>query len=260
MKRTSFQPTSQGPFRADQVRPGDPYELSQGHPIRCLPTGGRGAKASSAGASVLASDPAVESMGLDTGYSPFPDTLRAPDLSVGDIPDQPGWVAGAPALAVEYADTGQDEKDLAIKIQELLGAGTRYVWVVRMTGLRRVEVHEAGKKMRIAHAGEELRAPGVLANSVPVEALYDRKAAQEVVLRNLLQRQGYASLEAVQAAGEAQGLREAIVAVLEARGLAAGDDVRAALASIEDPAILRPLVPRAATAAWTDEVLAALRG
>jgi len=250
------------------VRPGDPYELSQGHAIRCLPTGGRGAKASSAGASVLASDPAVESMGLDTGYSPSPDTLRAPDLSVGDIPDQPGWVAGAPALAVEYADTGQDEKDLAVKIQELLGAGTRYVWVVRMTGLRRVEVHEAGKKMRIAHAGEELRAPGVLANPVPVEALYDRKAAQEVVLRNLLQRQGYASLEAVQAEGEAlgriegeaQGLREAIVAVLEARGLAAGDDVRAALASIEDPAILRPLVPRAATAASMDEVLAALRG
>lgn len=260
VKRTSFQPTSQGPFRADQLRPGDPYELSRGHPIQCLPTGGRGAKASGAGASVLASDPAVESLGLDAGYAPSADTLRAPDLSVGEIPDQPGWVAGAPALAVEYADTGQDEKDLAVKIQELLAAGTRYVWVVRMTGLRRVEVHEAGRKMHIAHAGEELRAPGVLANPVPVEALYDRKAAQEVVLRNLLQRRGYASLEAVQAEGEAQGLREAIVAVLTARGLAVGDDLQTALARIEDPAALRPLVPQAATVASAKEILAALRG
>lgn len=199
-------------------------------------------------------------MGFDTGYSPSPDTLRAPDLSVGDIPDQPGWVEGVPALAVEYADTGQDEKDLAIKIQELLAAGTRWVWVVRLTGLRRVEVHEAGQKMRIVHAGEELRAPGVLANPVPVEALYDRKAAQEVVLRNLLQRRGYASLEAVQAEGEAQGLREAVVSVLTARGLATGDDLQAALAGVQDPAILRTLVSRAATAASADEVLAALRG
>jgi len=221
-----------------------------------MPTGGRGSKASNVGGSVLASDPQVESVGFDTGYSPSPDTLRAPDLSVGDIPDQPGWVEGAPSLAVEYADTGQDEKDLGVKIRELLAAGTRWVWVVRMAGLRRVEVHEAGKKMRIVHAGEELRAPGVLANPVPVEALYDRNAAQEVVLRNLLQRKGYSNLEAVQA----EELREAIVAVLTARGLAAGDDLQESLARIEDPALLRPLVSRAATAASADEVLAALRG
>lgn len=196
-------------------------------------------------------------MGFDTGYSPAPDTLRAPDLSVGDIPDQPGWVEGVPALAVEYADTGQDEKDLAIKIQELLAAGTRYVWVVRLTGLRRVEVHEAGQKMRIVHAGDEqLRAPGVLANPVPVEALYDRKAAQEVVLRNLLQRQGYASLGAVQA----EALRDAIVTVLTARGLSVGADLQATLEGVGDPEILRSLVGRAATASSADEVLAALRG
>jgi len=233
-----------------------------------MPTGGRGSKASNVGGSVLASDPQVESVGFDTGYSPSPDTLRAPDLSVGDIPDQPGWVEGAPALAVEYADTGQDEKDLGIKISELLAAGTRWVWVVRMTGLRRVEVHEAGKKMRIVHAGEELRAPGVLANPVPVEALYDRNAAQEVVLRNLLQRKGYSSLEAVQTEGETRGrieggaqeLRAAIAAVLIARGLAVGQELQTALAGIEDPALLRPLVSRAATTASADEVLAALRG
>jgi hypothetical protein len=267
MKRGSLQPTSQGPFHADQLRPGAPYELSHGHPILCLPTGGRGSRATGVGADVLASDPAVESVGLDTGFSPSPDTLRAPDISIGDIPDAPGWVQGTPHLAVEYADTGQDENDLAVKIQELLAAGTRFLWVVRLTGPRRVEVHQPGLAMRIANPGEELHAPGVLANPVPVEALYDRKVARDVVLRNLLQRQGYASLEAVEAEGEArgriegeaQGLRDAILTVLAARGLAVDEGFRAALAGAGDPALLRSLVQQAATSTATDEMLAALR-
>ncbi len=33
-------PTSHGPFRAEQIRSGDPYELSDGHAIECMPTGG----------------------------------------------------------------------------------------------------------------------------------------------------------------------------------------------------------------------------
>jgi len=33
-----------GPFRADQLRPGAPYELHNGHPIECLPSGGWHAK------------------------------------------------------------------------------------------------------------------------------------------------------------------------------------------------------------------------
>jgi hypothetical protein len=147
-----------------------------------LPAAGRRAKAIGVGASVLASDPAVESV----------------------------WIAG-------------------VKLQELLAAGTRYAWVVRMTVLR--------------------------ADPVQVEALYDRKA-------------GYESLEAVRAEGaaqgriegEAQGLRKAIVAVLIARGLAVVQELQAALEDVEDSAILRALVSRAATAASVDEVLAALRG
>ncbi|MFO0626449.1 MAG: hypothetical protein U0325_12620 [Polyangiales bacterium] len=41
--------------------------------------------------------------------------------------------------------------------------------------------------MRVVAAGEELDAPGVLQNRVPVVALFDRDAAL-VALRNLLQR------------------------------------------------------------------------
>jgi hypothetical protein len=207
---------------------------------------------------VLASDPAVQDVGVDVGFSPSPETLRAPDLSVGDIPDQPGWAEGAPSLAVEYADTGQDEADLQIKIRELFAGGTRYVWVVRLTGPRRVEVHQPDRKMRLAHPGEQLEAPGILANPVPVEALYDREAARQVIFRNLLQRQGYASLEAVRAEGAVRGLREAVVEVLAGRGLAVDDALRTALASVDNPETLRSVLRRAGLAS-SAEILAALR-
>ena len=99
---------------------------------------------------------------------------------------------------------------------------------------------------------------------MPVEALYDWEVGQEVTLRNLLQRHGFESLEAVQAEGEARGraegeleaLRSAVLEVLAARGLAVGDDVGAALASCRDAAVLRRWLRRAATLASAGELLA----
>ncbi|HXU31603.1 MAG TPA: Uma2 family endonuclease [Thermoanaerobaculia bacterium] len=258
MAKSSHQHDTRGPFRADQLRPGDPYELSNGHPIHCLPTGSRGGRATNVGGGVLASDPAALDVGVDIGFSPSPEILRAPDLSVGEMPDEPGWVHGAPPLAVEYADTGQDEAELRTKIQELFAAGTRYIWVVRLVGPRRVEVHQAGERMRIANPGEQLVAPGILANPVPVEALYDREAANRIIFRNLLERQGYASLDDVRAEGEIQALRKAIAAVLAGRGLAPGDDLRTALADSNDLAKLESVLRLATTASTADEILAAL--
>ncbi|MCP4655337.1 MAG: hypothetical protein GY856_07955 [bacterium] len=150
---------TRGPFRADQIRSGDPYELSNGHPILCLPSCGRESRATLLGASILDSDPGVESVGIDTGCSPEPGTLRAPDIAVGNVPDEPGWMHHGPLLAVEYADVGQDEEDLGTKIGELFGAGTRIVWVVRLTGPRRIEIYEPEKPMRLAHQGDELLPP-----------------------------------------------------------------------------------------------------
>jgi hypothetical protein len=207
---------------------------------------------------VLASDPAVRDVGVEIGFSPSPEILRAPDLSVGEMPDQPGWVQGAPPLAVEYADTGQDETELQIKMQELFAAGTRYIWVVRLTGPRWVEVHQPGQKPRIASSGEQLEAPGILANPVPVEALWDREASRRVIFRNLLQRQGYASLDEVRAEGELEGLRKAIAAVLSSRGLTVDEELRAALASSNSPAVLEAALRQAVTASSAD-ILASLR-
>jgi len=74
---------------------------------------------------------------------------------------------------VESADTGQDEDDLEQEIEDLLVAGTQHVWVVRLKGPRRIEVHEPNRPMRKAFPGEQLKAPGILDHPVSVETLYD---------------------------------------------------------------------------------------
>jgi len=113
--------------------------------------------------------------------------------------------------------------------------------------------------MRIANPGEQLTAPGVLANPVPVEALYDREAARRVIFSNLLQREGYASLEEVRAEKEAQTLHDDILAVLTARGLAADDELRTFLARTQDPAILRSALRLAATTTTPSEIVTLFR-
>jgi Uma2 family endonuclease len=239
-----------GPFRAEHLRSGDPYELSNGHAVLCLPTGGRGSQPNRLGASVVGWDPAVKEAGVDTGYSLAPGTLRAPDVAVGNVPDKPGWVPGVPDLAIEYADIGQDEDELQEKIVDLLAAGTKYLWIVRLTGPRRVEVHERGKRMRTVLPGKHLTAPGVLKNPVRVEALYDRGAAERATLTNLLQRQGFDDIEAVLAEGRTEGrtegLASAVIAVLEARGLRISKAARDRIGRCADAARLEHWVRAAA--------------
>lgn len=197
-----------GPYRASDIAPGDPYEVSNGHRIECMPTGGRGAGPNALGAAALGSDPNVVEIGVDPGYSPNERTLRAPDIGVGLVPNQPGWIHGVPPLAVEYADIGQDEDGLQEKIRDFLRGGTRFIWVVRLTGPRRVDVYERGRTMYTVFPGHYLEAAGILKNPVLVEALYDRNAAHEATLRNLLQSKGYENLDAVLEEGRQEGREE----------------------------------------------------
>lgn len=69
-----------GPFEARQLRPGDRYELHDGHAVYCAPTGGDGARATLIGAQVIDSDPLVEDAAIDTGFTTAPGMLRAPDI------------------------------------------------------------------------------------------------------------------------------------------------------------------------------------
>jgi Uma2 family endonuclease len=235
-----------GPFRADQIREGDRYELSNGDPIRCAPAGADHAAPNLTGGSVLETDPAVEWAGVDPGYSPHPGMLRAPDVAIGAKTTGRGWIPGAPPFAVEYAGASQDEEKLQQKIADLLGAGTQLIWVARLVGPLRVEVYEPGKPVRTVPVGSDLHAPGFLKNPVPVRALFDRDAAHEATLRNLLQRRGYEGLDAIRAEGEARGLVEGILAVLAARGLAVDDEQRAQISACADVATLRRWLARAA--------------
>jgi hypothetical protein len=174
MQARKLEVPSVGPYRASDIRPGEPYELSDGYKIECMGTGQRGSRANGSGFMVLDTDPTAPPAGVDAGVSPVPTMLRAPDIAVGGLADEPGWATTAPPLCVEYADRGQDERELQKKIVELLRCGTRFLWVVRMTGPRRVEIHEPGKPVRTALPGDVLDAPGILKNAVPVDALYGR--------------------------------------------------------------------------------------
>ena len=240
---------SVGPYRADDIRPGEPYELSDGYKVACMGTGQRGSRSNGSGFMVLDSDPDAPAAGVDAGVSPVPTMLRAPDVAVGGLANEPGWGTTAPPLCVEYADRGQDEPELQKKIVELLRCGTRFVWVVRRAGLRRVEVYEPGKAMRTALPGEALEAPGILKNAVPLEALYDREAAHRHTLKNLLQREGYQDLDAVRSEGREEGREEGL-----------GDGLRRV---IEDLCEILAIAPtpeqRAALGAMNVEALQALR-
>jgi Uma2 family endonuclease len=256
-----------GPFLAEQIRSGDPYELSRGHPIHCLPTGGSGSGPNGLGFSVVAWDPAVTEAGVDAGYAPEPDMLRAPDVAVGNVPSKPGWIPGAPRLAIEYADIGQDEEKLQEKIADLLAAGTEYLWVVRLTGPRRVEVHTQGEPPETMLPGQLLRAPGVLQNPLPVEALYDRSAAEQVTFTNLLQRRGYADLETVLRKGREEGreqgrldhARSALRRVLARRGLTLAAEHEARIAACQDLDMLDRWLDQALSVESAGEIFDATR-
>ena len=246
-------PHGRGPFRAAQLPEEGRYELSDGHPIECQPAGGQHGGSNLVGSLPLATDPMVREAGVDVGYALTDDTVRAPDIAVGNVPLRRGWVSGAPPLAVEYADRDQDEKALGEKIGQLLSAGTQYVWVVRLQGPRRVEVHEPGKAMQTMLPGQSLVAPGVLQNKVPVAAMYDPQAAREAALNNLLQREGYASLEEVWAEGEAKGRAEG-EAKGEARGEAKGETKGKAEGKAEGKReVLQKLVAKAGLALTDDQ-------
>ncbi len=185
---------------------------------------------------VISTDPDVESAGIDAGFELSRKTLRAPDVAV-DVPDQPGWVKGPPRLAVEYVALDSDSYEVEKKIQDLLIAGTKWVWVVRFEGAQHAEVHEKGKQPHRRNLGDSLEAPGVLRNSVPVEALFDRQAARQAMLENLLQREGIK-----------RGIQHAILVVLESRGVPVSDETRARIAAESHPGVLEKWISRAAVA------------
>ena len=116
--------------------------------------------------------------------------------------------------------------------------------------------------------------PGMPGNP-PVRALVDREVALEATLRNLLNRKGYASLEALPAEeaakgraegeargkaeglteGEARGKADSILAILRARGLSVPEPVAAQILQCRNLASLDAWLLRAMTVSSAAEVL-----
>ncbi len=229
----------EGPFRVDQIVEGSRYELSRGHPVYCAPAGRRHGAEHVFGSLAVGTDPGVAgSVGVDVGFTCDSQTLRAPDLAVGGFANEPGFAPGTPRLAIEYADRGTDHADLRRKIDEFLRAGTEAVWVVRLTGPRRVEVHtEAGGRPTRFDHDDELPAVGGLSGPIPVAALFDKERAEQVAFHNLLARHGYRSLDDVRSEAREEGrelarrpLLRLIALEAAARGLPLDEERSAQLA------------------------------
>ena len=261
-----------GPHRASQVREGDRVELSNGRKIECQPAGVSHGAASVLGGAVLASDPATKGrVGADVGIQFNDDkNLRAPDTIVGTSSDR-GWQRTPPPLAVEYAGVGQNEEDLRDKIAELLEFGIKIIWVVRITGPLCVEVHTR-EGMRLVAADEELHAPGILANPVPVRAFVDPEVALAATTRNLLSAYGARSIDELRAderqegklegkaegkaEGRLEGRLDALLLVLRERGLSPTAEHLEVMRRCQDPALLQRWLLRALRADAVDQVLA----
>lgn len=235
-----------GPFRADQIHDGDRYELSNGHAIHCMTTGGRHAEATIVGGRFLATDPGVTSVGADAGIAFNDDkNLRAPDLVVNVDLSGTGWVRQVPPLAVEYVSVGQDKDELSRKVSEFLELGTKFIWVVHLVGPLRVDVHEPGLPVRTIPGDGVLTAPGVLVNPVPVRALVDPDTAHEATLHNVLTREGYASIDAIREEGRERGregalttARERLYAQLHARGWSLAPSLKDRITACTDLSVL----------------------
>jgi hypothetical protein len=250
--------TTTGPFLASQIREGDPYELSNGHPIECLPAGSRHQMADLDGARVLLSDPGIRRknlhVGIDVGVAFNGDrNLRAPDIAVGLTDREPGWARTIPPLAVEYADRGTDEEDLQDKLVELLEAGTRIVWVVRLVGPLRVEVYARGEPMRVVEGDGILTAPDILDYPVSVRALVEPRAADAAVLRNLLHAMGRTDPEPDDLV-EVTAAAASVMLVLRQRGLRPTADEESAIRGCLDRDTVLAWLQRAFTVASPAEL------
>ena len=99
----------------------------------------------------------------------------------------------------------------------------------------------------------------MLKNAVLVEELYDQSAADRATLRNLLQREGYESLEQVRDQGLAEGRDEgralAVLTVLTKRGIEVPSDVKARILACRDVTLLDWWLERAIDAKSLADVM-----
>jgi Uma2 family endonuclease len=149
------------------------YELDRGELIRMRPSGSRSSRVSRKVGSKLDAFVDEHNLGVcgdaDWGFrlASNPDIVRAPDIGfvraaripVEGLPD--GFWPGAPDLAIEVLSPSDRLADLLVKVQELLAAGTRLVWVLDPE-TRRAFIFRPGQEPQIVNSDGELSGEDVV--------------------------------------------------------------------------------------------------
>lgn len=132
-----------------------PGAVSEKHGVKRAPVGeehGEVAANISGNFYIYSRQSGMGRVGVEIGYLVRldPDTVRAPDVSFTlDLRGEgegrarrPGFVPGAPDIAIEVVSPGDTAAELEQKVGEYLAAGSRRVWVVYPSS-RRVMVYRA---------------------------------------------------------------------------------------------------------------------
>ena len=159
------------------------YELRQGELIRMVPPGLDHGRFGGRLYRPLADHVEARELGevtFEFGFrlSPDPDTVRAPDVAffrggrVEPIGSHPGYVEGAPDLAVEVVSPNDTAADVREKVADYLSAGTRLVWLV-YPRVRTVTIYRANGTVEERTVGQSLDGEDVVPGfSIPVERIF----------------------------------------------------------------------------------------
>ena len=149
----------------------------------------------------------------------------------------------------------QTMRDVTDKAEDLVVRGVRRVfaifvkqgWVGEWTANRRT--------FQRLDPGATIADP-TLRRPIRVRALLDAAEADNAVAQGLVDKKNPV-IEAVRKEAHLEGRRAALFAILEARGIDAGDDGRARILACEDVPVLDRWIAKAAVARSVDEVIGA---
>lgn len=148
----------------------------------------------------------------------------------------------------------QNEKDATEKAMLMHRRGVRRIFGLWVKGRRRLcEWVAASDAWLRLDTGARLEDP-CLAAPLPVSALLDAAAADDAVQEALIAK-GNPAFRKREAAAEARGVADSILAVLDARGLAIRPEQRRAISSCRDRDLLNRWLRQAALASSADEIL-----
>jgi Uma2 family endonuclease len=186
----------------------------------------------------------------------------APDVSV--YPDAPDPLTGGrqlEQLAFEIAST-ESLRHAGVKAAKLTSRGVRRVFAIDVDRARVLEWSAALDTWAVLDPAGHIDDPA-LEVPLPIEAMVHAAKADDAVARALLARHNpvlEARLAHQRDEGIREGLAEAVLAVLAARGIAVADAERARILDETDSAQLRGWLVRAATCRATVELWGASNG